>query len=84
MMDNGLLLHTKNFVDVIRSGNKQGLHCTIQDASKVASVAQMGNISYRSGQKIEWDALKNEFTNAEINNAYYTKTYHNGYQLPKI
>ena len=84
MMDNGLLLHTKNFVDVIRSGNKQGLHCTIQDASKVATVAQMGNISYRSGQKIEWDALKNEFTNAEINNAYYTKTYHNGYQLPKI
>jgi len=84
MMDNGLLLHTKNFVDVIRSGNKQGLHCTIQDASKVATVAQMGNISYRSGQKIEWDALKNEFTNAEINNAYYTKTYHNGYQLPKL
>jgi len=84
MMDNGLLLHTKNFVDVIRSGNKQGLHCTIQDASKVATIAQMGNISYRSGQKIEWDALKNEFTNAEINNAYYTKTYHNGYQLSKI
>jgi predicted dehydrogenase len=84
MMDNGLLLHTKNFVDTIRSGNKQGLHCTIQDASKVATVAQMGNISYRSGQKLEWDALKNEFTNADINTAYYTKTYHNGYLLPKI
>ena len=84
MMDNGLLLHTKNFVEVIRSGNKLGLHCTIQDASKVATVAQMGNISYRSGQKIEWDVLKNEFTSSDINKEYYTKAYHNGYQLPKI
>jgi hypothetical protein len=44
----------------------------------------MGNISYRSGEKLYWDAAKKGFTDAGINEKYLMSTYHNGYTLPKI
>jgi hypothetical protein len=44
----------------------------------------MGNISYRSGEKLYWDASKKGFTDAAINDKYLTSTYHNGYSLPLI
>jgi hypothetical protein len=44
----------------------------------------MGNIAFRSGKKLEWDATKERFTDEEINNKYLLKEYHNGYELPKI
>jgi hypothetical protein len=47
-------------------------------------VAQMGNIAYRSGEKLNWDADKKRFTNDGINNIYMMKEYHNDYKLPKV
>jgi len=84
VMDEGVYLHMKNFTEVIRSGNQRDLRCSIQDASHVATVAQMGNISYRSQQKLKWDQVLHQFTDHSINQQYYTKVYHNGYQLPKV
>jgi hypothetical protein len=49
----------------------------------VATVAQMGNVSYRSGQKLLWDGAKGQFSDAKINDQYFTNPYFNGYQLPK-
>jgi predicted dehydrogenase len=82
--DNGVLKHWQNFIQVIESGNLTDLKCPIQAGSEVATVAQMGNISYRSGQKIYWDNTKHQFTDQSINSAYLMKTYHNGYQLPTL
>lgn len=82
--DNGLEKHWVNFVDVVKSRKMQDLHCSIQDGAHVATVAQMGNISYRSGKKLQWDKTKMQFTDQEINKAYLMKPYHNGYSLPKI
>jgi hypothetical protein len=48
----------------------------------VATVAQMGNISYRSGQKFIWDATKGGFSDPKVNQKYLTNIYHNGYSLP--
>ncbi len=84
VMDDGVYMHMKNFVDVIRSNKKDKLHCSIKDASLVATVAQMGNISYRSSQRITWDKAINQFTDITINQQYFTKKYYNGYQLPKF
>jgi hypothetical protein len=47
-------------------------------------VAQMGNIAYRSGKKLEWDAAKEQFTDHAVNKKYFMKKYHNGYKLPKV
>lgn len=82
--DNGLEKHWVNFVDVVKSRKMQDLHCSIQDGAHVATVAQMGNISYRTGKKLQWDKTKKQFTDQEVNKAYLMKPYHNGYVLPKI
>ncbi|MEO6136860.1 MAG: Gfo/Idh/MocA family oxidoreductase [Ginsengibacter sp.] len=82
--DNGLDKHMQNFVDVVKSRKMQDLHCSIQDGAHIATVAQMGNIAFKSGKKLAWDFAKNQFTDNEINKKYLMKEYHNGYRLPKI
>src|SRR5450631_1708819 len=80
--DNGLDMHWKNFVDVIRSRKMEDLHCSIEAGAHVATVAQLGNISYRSGKRLSWE--NDQFTDEGVNQEYLMKTYHNGYALPKI
>ncbi|MEO8171750.1 MAG: Gfo/Idh/MocA family oxidoreductase [Sediminibacterium sp.] len=82
--DNGLDKHWVNFVDVIKSKNLKDLNCPIQAGSDIASFAQMGNIAYRSGQKLFWDAGKQQFKDDAINKKYLMKEYNNGYQLPRV
>ncbi|HEV3325206.1 MAG TPA: Gfo/Idh/MocA family oxidoreductase [Puia sp.] len=82
--DNGLDNHWVNFIGAVRSRRMQDLRCSIEDATHVATVAQMGNISLRSGQRLAWDAGAGKFTDEKINAGYLMKEYHNGYQLPMI
>ncbi|MFM7327178.1 MAG: Gfo/Idh/MocA family oxidoreductase [Bacteroidota bacterium] len=78
----GIDLHTQNFIDCVKSRKHNDLTCTIQDGAYVATVCQMGNISYRTGGRIHWDAAKGRFTENEAN-AYIAAKYHNGYVVPK-
>jgi len=80
--DNGLDNHWKNFIGVIRSGKKEDLNCSIEAGAHVATVAQMGNISFRSGKRLVWE--NDRFTDDDVNKAYLMKEYHNGYSLPKL
>ena len=82
--DNGLDRHWENFVSVVKSRKMEDLHCPIQAGALVATVAQMGNIAYRSGKKLEWNAAKEQFTDNTVNKEYFMKEYHNGYKLPKV
>ena len=82
--DNGLDKHWINFVDVIKSRKTEDLHCPIQAGAHVATVSQMGNIAFRSGQKLYWDTNTNRFTDNEINKKYLAKEYHNGYKMPTV
>jgi hypothetical protein len=82
--DNGLQNHMQNFVDVIRSRKMEDLRCPVSEAVHIATVSQMGNIAYRSGKKLTWDAAKEQFTDDDINKEYLMKEYHNGYKLPKV
>ena len=82
--DNGLDKHMANFMAVVRSRKMEDLHCSIQDGAHVATVAQMGNISFRSGRRLVWDASGEQFGDQQINDMYMMKEYHNGYSLPKI
>jgi predicted dehydrogenase len=82
--DNGLDNHWVNFIGAVRSRKMEDLHCSIEEATHVATVAQMGNISFRSGERLSWDAGAGQFTDDRINREYLMKAYHNGYQLPVI
>ena len=82
--DNGLDKHWINFIDAVRSRKSEDLNCPIQAGASIASLAQMGNIAYRSGRKLEWDFASGRFRDNEINKKYLSASYHNGYTLPKI
>ena len=82
--DDGLVKHWENYVGVVRSRRFEDLHCSIEAGAHVATVAQMGNISFRSGKRVVWDKAAGQFTDEEINRQYLMKEYHNGYKLPMV
>ncbi len=79
--DNGLDRHWENFISVVRSRKMSDLKCSIQAGSHVASVAQLGNISFRSGQRVVWDRKRERFTDEKLNSTYLGKKYENGWKL---
>jgi predicted dehydrogenase len=83
-VDNGLDKHWENFIAAIRSHNAASLHCPITEGAKIATLSQMGNIAYRSGRKLVWNAAAGRFTDESVNKQYLSAAYHNGYMLPKI
>ena len=82
--DNGIQKHMDNFMSVVRSRKLEDLHCSIEAGAHVATVAQMGNISFRSGERVIWDKKAGRFTNNKLNDEYFMKEYHNGYKLPSV
>lgn len=81
--DNGLDYHTKNFIDVVQSRELENLKAPIQVGAHVASVCHMGNIAYRTGNKLFWDESKSKFTNKEANDLLASE-YHNGFKMPVV
>ena len=82
--NNGHRDHQFNFIKAIRENNPDLINCNVEEAAHVAKVAQMGNISFRSNQKLSWSAKHNQFDDSKINKNYLAKKYHNGYQFPQI
>jgi len=82
--DNGLDKHMENFVQVILSRKMADLNCSIQTGAHIATVCQMGNIAFRSQEKVTWNKAAGKFTNEKLNKEYMMAAYHNGYKLPKV
>jgi predicted dehydrogenase len=79
----GLDLHTRNFIDVIKSRKFSDLTAPIEAGAHVAIVCQMGNVSYRTGSRVSWNAQAQQFNEATANE-WLAARYFNGYELPKI
>jgi predicted dehydrogenase len=79
----GLDIHTKNFLDCLKNNTPQKLNADINIGRNVALVAQMGNIAFRTGEKVFWNNEKQRFT-TETANKLITPVYNNGYTLPKV
>jgi hypothetical protein len=80
---NGLDLHTTNFLDAVKSRDKTILNAPIKVGYDAAVVSHMGNIAYKTGERLFWDAYQGQFTNTEAN-AHLAKAYHNGWELPQV
>lgn len=74
-------LHTKNFVDAIRAGDPGLLNTPIESGALAAVNAQMGNIAYRTGEKLHWDPAKGEFTDNDAANRLARADYRNGWEI---
>jgi len=79
---NGLDLHVRNFLDCVKNNTPQKLNADINIGRNVALVAQMGNIAYRTGEKVFWNNEKQLF-GTKTANALITPVYNNGWSLPR-
>lgn len=71
--------HVKNFIDCVKS--RKSPICEIESGHNVALVAHMGNIAYRSGNKLAWDERNGKFDNAEANN-FLKPQYRSPWKFP--
>lgn len=74
--------HTRGFVQAIKENNPALLKCGIETGSIAAINAHMGNIAFKTGRKIYWDAAKGQFKNDAEANALIKANYRNGWKLP--
>lgn len=80
---NGLDLHTKNFISAIKDRTPSILKAPITVGHNAAKISHMGNIAFKTGQRIYWDDNTNTFTNSEAT-ALMKVEYENGYRLPSL
>lgn len=78
----GLDLHVRNFLDCIKKGGKP--NCDIETGADIARFAHLGNIAYRVGRQVVWDAGKHVFVNDDKANELVKAHYRAPWTLPKI
>jgi predicted dehydrogenase len=81
--DRGLDKHTVNFIEAVKSRKKESLNCPIEAGARVAINSHMGNIAYRTGETIFWDAGGNKFLQSKADHLVKPE-YHNGWKMPKM
>jgi predicted dehydrogenase len=79
----GLDLHMADFIEGIKTRNRN-LNANITVAANTARVAHLGNIAHRTGKRLYWDTVKNEFIGDNDANSFLTPTYRAPWKLPKV
>ncbi len=74
--------HVRNFLDCLKS---RALPTSdIEIAQRSTNTCHLGNISYKLGRKLEWDAETETFKNDPEANALLAREPRKGYELPRI
>jgi predicted dehydrogenase len=81
---NYLADHAKNFVAAMQANDASLLKCGIETGAVAAINAHMGNVAFKTGRKVYWDAAKGEFKNDAEANALIKSNYQNGWKLPAV
>jgi predicted dehydrogenase len=74
--------HVRNFLDCVKSRALPTSDIAI--AQRSTNTCHLGNISYRLGRKLEWDAEHETFKNDPEANALLTREPRKGYELPEV
>lgn len=74
--------HARNFVAAMQANDASLLSCGIETGAIAAINAHMGNVAFKTGRKVYWDAQKGEFKNDKEANSLIKAHYHNGWKLP--
>jgi len=76
--------HYRNFIEAIRSGKKEDLHCEIREGVISSDLAHLANISYRVGRSLTFDGANERFVNDPEADMYLTrKEYRKPYVVPE-
>jgi predicted dehydrogenase len=79
--DKGLDRHTADFIACVKD-RARAPACPIESAANTAIVCQMGNIAWRTGRKVHWDAELGKFKGDAEANGLITPRYRAPYRLP--
>ncbi len=76
--------HYQNFVDCVKSRRQEDLLADIAEGHTSALLCHLGNIAYRTGKRLEFDADSETFTNDRAANQFLSREYRAGYELPTV
>ena len=76
--------HAKNFVAAMKANDASILNCGVETGAVAAINAHMGNVAFKTGRKVYWDAVNGEFKNDPEANALIKAHYQNGWNLPSV
>lgn len=74
--------HYKNFIEAVRAKDKTLLNGPVETAHLAASIAHLGNISYRLGRTLHFDPTKEVFVGDKEANAMLTRKYRAPFVVP--
>ena len=80
----GSYRHVENFIKAVRSRKASDLNADVEAGHCSATLCHMANIAMRVGQRLKFDAVNERFVGETEANAYLTKQYRKGYELPML
>ena len=75
--------HIRNFLDAVHSRKRESLNQEISSGHVSSAMCHAGNISWRTGKKLRFDA-KTEMFDDEGANQYVGREHRKGFELPDI
>ena len=75
--------HIRNFLDAVRSRNRESLNQEIYSGHVSTVMCHAGNISWRTGKKLRFNAESETFDDDEANQ-YVGREHRKGFELPEI
>jgi predicted dehydrogenase len=76
--------HTANFIKAVRSRKVSDLNADVEVAHYSATLCHLANIAMRIGRRLKFNARRERFIGDAQANAYLTKQYRKGYELPTL
>lgn len=74
--------HIREFLDSVKS--RATTTCNLQYGHRLTKSGLLGNIAYRSGQRIRWDDAAERVTNSSPANALVSRAYRKPWKLPRL
>ena len=74
--------HHAEWIEACKSGTPTT--CPFSYAGPLTEANHLGNVAYRSGRKLEWDAAAMRIPNAPEAERFLTRTYRTGWELDGI
>jgi predicted dehydrogenase len=79
----GELIHIRNFLEAMRSRNRESLNQEIRQGHISSVMCHAGNIAWRTGKKLRFNPESETFDDAEANK-FLGREYRKGFELPRF
>ncbi|MDO4573703.1 MAG: Gfo/Idh/MocA family oxidoreductase [Planctomycetia bacterium] len=73
--------HHAEWIQACKENNPAATTCRFGYSGRLSETVLLGNVAFRSGKKLEWDAENMKITNAPEANAYLEREYRDGWIL---